>query len=73
MGLMDTFNKDDRVELKVNELINYFRVEASTNAINEVLLNGVRARLPYDHILTMIGETAPVMQNDNNENDGKKD
>jgi hypothetical protein len=60
VGILDTFGADDRVELKVNDLIRYFRDEADTNARNEVLLNGIRARLPYSHILTMIGELDPV-------------
>ena len=60
MGMLDAFAQDDRITLKVNDLIHYFRNEARTNAQNEVLLNGVRAHLPYSHILTMIGEKDPI-------------
>ena len=56
MGLVDAFNKDDRVELRVNELIAYFRAEASTYAENKVLLNGLKADLPASHILAMVGK-----------------
>lgn len=56
MGLTDVFGAEDRVELKVNDLISYFKNEARINAVNEVLLNGLHARLPYSHILVMIGE-----------------
>lgn len=56
MGIVDAFQKDDRAEIRVNDLIGYFRHEARTNARNEVLLNGIRAQLPYSHILVMIGE-----------------
>lgn len=60
MGLVDVFSKDERVSLKVDEVINYFRSEARTNAENEVLINGIRAHLPYSHILTMIGKNDPI-------------
>ena len=56
MGITDVFGRDDRVELKVNELISYFRHEARTNARNEVLVNGLKAEIPSGYILTMIGE-----------------
>lgn len=56
MGLVDVFSPEERVELKVNELINYFRNEAHTNAENKVMINGLRAGLPGDHILVMIGK-----------------
>lgn len=56
MGLTDVFGKDDRIELKVNELIDYFRDEADVMAENKVLLNGLKAGLPTSHILVMIGK-----------------
>lgn len=55
MGVMDAFNAEDRVQLKVGELIAYFRAEARTNAKNELLVNGLRAGLPDKHILIMGG------------------
>lgn len=73
MGIVDVFNKDDRVELKVNELIAYFRAEGRTNATNEVLLNGIRAHLPYSHILTMVGETDAIAPDDGKKIFSKKD
>lgn len=56
MGIVDVFGADDRVSLKVNDLVNYFRGEAKTYARNEVMLNGIKSNMPYDHILAMIGE-----------------
>ena len=56
MGICDVFYKDDRIELKVNEVIDYFRGEAETFAENKVLINGLKAGLPASHILTMIGK-----------------
>lgn len=56
MGIVDVFSKDDRVELKVNELIEYFRDEGRTNAKNEIMINGLKAGMPASHILVMIGE-----------------
>ena len=59
MGFVDAFGAEDRIQLKVNDLVNYFRSEARTHAQNEVLLNGIRANLPNSHILVMIGELDP--------------
>ena len=56
MGLSDAFGREDRIELKVNELVSYFRNEASIYAENTVLINGLRAGLPADHILIMAGK-----------------
>lgn len=56
MGLCDTFGREDRIEIKVNELVSYFRNEASIYAENTVLINGLRAGLPADHMLIMIGK-----------------
>ena len=56
MGIVDVFKPEDRVELTVNDLVNYFRKEAKTNAENEVLINGLKAGLPASHILVMIGK-----------------
>lgn len=56
MGLVDVFGAEDRITLKTNDLVNYFRSEARTNVENEVMIRGLRAKLPYSHILVMIGE-----------------
>ena len=57
MGLCDVFGSEDRISLKVNELVDYFRGEARTHADNTVMLNGLKAGLPSKHILIMIGES----------------
>lgn len=59
MGIIDAFSKDDRVELKVCELLNYFKSEAKTDARNEIMLNGLRAGIPHEVILIMLGEKVP--------------
>ena len=66
MGLVDVFGSEDRVSLKVNDLINYFRGEAQVYAKNEVLLNGIRSGLPHSHILVMLGENESI-RGDNGE------
>lgn len=55
-GFIEAFKPDDRVEVTVNSLISYFRTEAKTHAENKVLINGLQAGLPADHILTMVGK-----------------
>lgn len=55
MGLVDVFSPEEKLNLSVNELIGYFRDEARTRAENQVMINGLRAKLPASHILVMIG------------------
>jgi len=57
MGLADAFGRDTTTELKVTELVSVLRSEASAWAKNEVMLNGIRAKIPHKHILTMVGES----------------
>ena len=64
MGLMDAFTPDERVSLKVDELINYFRTEARTYADNTVMINGLRANLPASHIRVMIGDLDTKIKED---------
>lgn len=56
MGLIDAFSCDDRIDLKVNDLVSYFRNEARVYAENTVMINGLRAGLPAEHILIMTGK-----------------
>lgn len=55
MGLVDVFSSEDRANLKVNELLNYFKEVGRVNAENKVMVNGLRAGLPAEHILIMAG------------------
>lgn len=55
MGLVDMFSPEEKVTLSANELVNYFRNEARTYVENQVMINGLRAKLPASHILVMIG------------------
>lgn len=59
MGILDAFNKEDRVDVKVYELMHFFKETGLVAAKNEVLLNGLRADLPHNYILMMAGEQQP--------------
>lgn len=52
----DLFTPDGKVELKITDLKELFRLEALNYAENKCMLNGLKAGLPAEHILTMIGE-----------------
>lgn len=54
MGIADAFCKEDRVELKVSEVINYFRAEGRTNAVNEILINGLKADVNPKILLKLV-------------------
>lgn len=56
MGLQDAFGREDRVEFKVSDLKTIFENEALASVKNTFLLNGIKAHLPYSHILIMAGE-----------------
>ena len=57
MGLCDVFGSEDRIQLKVNELVDYFRDEARMYVNNTVMINGLKAGVPSEHILIMMGES----------------
>lgn len=57
MSLADVFGPSEKVTIPANELVEYFRAEARTYAENTAMINGLRANLPADHILIMIGKT----------------
>lgn len=56
MSLADVFGPSEKVTIPANELVAYFRAEARTYAENTAMINGLRANLPADHILIMIGK-----------------
>ena len=56
MGLADTLGAEPRVEMRVSELKEILKSDALRWAENKCLINGVKAGLPAEHILTMIGE-----------------
>lgn len=56
MGLADVIGQEPRVEMTVSELKEVLRSDALSWAQNTCLINGVKAGLPAQHILTMIGE-----------------
>lgn len=56
MGLVDLFSPEEKITLSINELIGYFRQEARVYAENKVIINGLRAGIPSDQILVMIGK-----------------
>ena len=55
-SITDLFMPDGRVELKITGLKDLFRLEALNYAENKCMINGLKAGLPAEHILTMIGE-----------------
>lgn len=55
-SITDLFTPDGKVELKITDLKELFRLEALNYAENKCMLNGLKAGLPAEHILTMIGE-----------------
>lgn len=65
MRLTDVLGKDATAELKVTELIAILRSEASAWAKNEVMLNGLKAKIPHKHILAMVGESDCVAHEPN--------
>ena len=50
MGLMDTINPEDRIEMKFNDF--YKLVKNSTSA--ELMLNGIKNRVDHDAMHKMI-------------------
>ena len=61
MGLADVFGKDDVVEVKVNDLLSYFR-EHSRGAVEaEMLKNGIKAGIPLEYLKSFVtGEPVEV-------------
>lgn len=55
MGLADTLGQEPRVEMRVSELEEILKSKALSWAENKCLINGLKAGLPAEHILTMIG------------------
>lgn len=56
MGTFDALTSDGTLTLKVSDLKTIFKNEAWAMAENKCLINGLKAGLPAEHILTMIGE-----------------
>jgi len=55
-SIVDVFTSDGVVQLKVNDLKNLFRSDALNWAQNMCMVNGLKAGVPAEHILAMIGE-----------------
>lgn len=56
MGLVDAIGRENRVELTVSDLQSIMRTEALSWAQNQVMINGLKAHISHDDILTMVGE-----------------
>ena len=56
MGIMDAITPEATVTLKVSELSEILRTEAFNFSANMCMVNGLKAGLPAEHILIMIGE-----------------
>lgn len=55
-SIVDVFTSDGKVEIKIKDLKDLFRSDALNWAQNQCMVNGLKAGLPAEHILTMIGE-----------------
>lgn len=55
-SIVDTFSSDGIVQLKIRDLKDLFRSDALNWAENKCMVNGLKAGLPTEHILIMIGE-----------------
>lgn len=55
-SITNLFIPDGKVELKITDLKELFRLEAMNYAENKCMINGLKAGLPNEHILIMIGE-----------------
>lgn len=55
-SITDMFVPDGKVEIKISDLKELFRNDALSWAENKCMLNGLKAGLPADHILIMVGE-----------------
>lgn len=53
MGIMDAFSREDRIEVTVSQL--YDLVNEACRA--DLFRNGVKNRIPYEHILAVIDGT----------------
>ena len=57
MGLMDAFNADDRIQIKVGDLYDFMKVSANNAATARYLMNAVNCEVPYRYIReTVTGE-----------------
>lgn len=56
MGFIDVFSAEDRVEVKFSDF--YKLIRDCTE--REVLANGLRHKIPYIHILAMLGELSKL-------------
>lgn len=61
MGLLDSLGTSPTTTVKVDELYEVLKMSSLNWAQNTCLINGVKAHLPYSHILMMIGETDALM------------
>lgn len=61
------FVPDGKIEMKVADVKDLFRQEALNWAENKCMINGLKAGLPAEHILAMIGE------NDENKDEDKRE
>ena len=64
-NITDMFIPDGKVEIKISDLKELFRNDALSWAENKCMINGLKAGLPANHILTMIGENEESEDNNN--------
>lgn len=54
MGLIDAFNPEDRVEIKISDLFRFFKETAEATSALKYIENAVRAGVPNTYILGML-------------------
>lgn len=59
MGIMDAFSKEDRVEVTVSQLYNLVKEAGRA----DLFRNGVKNKIPYDHILCVMDGDASSLTN----------
>lgn len=68
MGLVDMFSAEDRVNVKFTDF--YGMVRGCTE--REIITNGLKYRIPHDHILAMLGELPEADASTDVQKDGDK-
>lgn len=54
MGITDLFVAEDRIELKVSQVISLIEESKRNEVVKEMLYNGVKNRVSYSDILKII-------------------
>lgn len=56
MGLADAFSPEERLEIKVSELIDMCNYRADLAAENKIMRRGIENKIDYDTLLILLGK-----------------